>query len=144
MLVDGPPRFRDVGATDLQLMLNTRAVILLDKKKLYYLNVMDGWLQATDLVAGPWSYVSKIPDDMKEITKGIQEPQQSKTPEGTPVQSLKEAKKDGKIPAIYVSVSPTELLVTEGPPKFEAIPNTELEYVKNTTATSFGTPGATR
>ena len=143
VLVDGPPRFRDVGATDLQLMLNTRAVILLDtKKKLYYLNVMDGWLQATDLVAGPWSYVSKIPDDMKEITKGIQERQQSKTPEGTPVQSLKEAKKDGKIPAIYVSVNPTELLVTEGSPKFEPIPHTELEYVKNTTANIFRSTGS--
>ena len=54
VLVDGPPRFRDVGGTDLQLMLNTRAMILLDtKKKLYYLNVMDGWLQAPDLVGGP-------------------------------------------------------------------------------------------
>src|SRR4030095_15030191 len=85
VLVDGPPRFRDVGATNLQLMLNSRAVILLDtKKKTYYLSVMDGWLQAPDLMAGPWSYVSKIPDDMKEITEGIQERQQSKTPERTP------------------------------------------------------------
>ena len=79
VLIDGPPRYRDVGGTDLQLMLNTRATILLDtKKKEYYLNVMDGWLQAPDLVAGPWSYASKIPDDMKEITKGIQERQQAK------------------------------------------------------------------
>ena len=39
---------------DLQLMLNTRATILLDtEKNEYYLNVMDGWLQAPDLVAGP-------------------------------------------------------------------------------------------
>ena len=57
VLIDGPPQYRDVGGTDLQLMLNTRATILLDtKKKEYYLNVMDGWLQAPDLVAGPWSY----------------------------------------------------------------------------------------
>jgi len=79
VLVDGPPQYRDIGGTDLQLMLNTRATILLDtNKNQYYLNVMDGWLQAPDLVAGPWSYASKIPDDMKEITKGIQERQQAK------------------------------------------------------------------
>ena len=80
VLIDGPPRYRDVGGTDFQLMLNTRAVILLDtKKKEYYLNVMDGWLQAPDIVAGPWTYTSKIPDDMKEITKGVRERQAGKS-----------------------------------------------------------------
>jgi hypothetical protein len=138
VLIDGPPRYRDIGGTNLQLMLNTRATILLDtKKKEYYLNVMDGWLEAPDLVAGPWSYASKIPDDMKEITKGIQERQQEKAPEGTTPPSLKQAKKEGEIPVIYVGVSPSELLVTEGPPQFEPIPNTELEYVKNSTANIF-------
>ena len=137
-LIDGPPRYRDVGGTDLQLMLNTRATILLDtKKKQYYLNVMDGWLQAADLMAGPWSYTSKIPDDMKEITKGIQERQQANPQEGTTPPSLKQAHKDGKIPAIYVSVGPAELLVTEGAPQYERIPDTGLEYVKNTTANIF-------
>jgi hypothetical protein len=138
VLIDGPPRYRDVGGTDLQLMLNTRATILLDtKKNAYYLNVMDGWLQAPDLLAGPWSYASKIPDDMKEITKGIKERQQEKAPEGTTPPSLNQAKKDGKIPVIYVTVNPGELLVTEGPPQFELIPETDLEYVKNTTANIF-------
>ena len=61
-LIDGPPTFRDVGGTDLQKVLNTQAVILLDtKNNKYYLNVMDGWLEAADLTAGPWSYVSTIP-----------------------------------------------------------------------------------
>ena len=138
VLIDGPPRYRDVGGTELQSMLNTRATILLDtKKSVYYLSVMDGWLQAPDLVAGPWSYASKIPDDMKEITKGIQENQKAKAPEGTTPPSLKLANKEGKIPSIYVSLGPAELLVTEGPPQFEVIPDTELEYVKNTTANIF-------
>src|SRR3954452_7027864 len=139
VLIDGPPQYRDVGGTNLQLMLNTRATILLDTKtREYYLNVMDGWLQAPDLVAGPWSYVAKIPVDMEEITKGIQERQQAQAAEtkATPP-SLKHAEKDGKVPAIYVSVGPCELLVTEGPPQFEMIPGTELEYVKNTTANIF-------
>lgn len=56
VLIDGPPRYRDVGGTDLQLMLNTRATIFLDTKKSeYYLNVMNGWLKGPDLMAGAWS-----------------------------------------------------------------------------------------
>lgn len=138
VLIDGPPRYRDVGGTSLQLMLNTKATILLDtNQKQYYLNLMDGWLQTPDLKAGPWSYVVKIPDDMKEMTAGIQERQQAKAQEDSKPLSLEQAKREGKIPEIYVSESPAELLVTEGPPQFAAIVGTELEYVKNTTANIF-------
>jgi len=138
VLIDGTPRFRDLGGTELRLMLNTQGTILLDTKNdQYYLSVMDGWLQAPDLVAGPWSYSSKIPDDMKEINKGVQERQREKAPEGTPPPSLNQANKDGKIPMIYVSLGPSELLVTEGAPQYEPIPNIGLEYVKNTTANIF-------
>jgi hypothetical protein len=138
VLIDGPAKFRDVGGTKLELMLNTQATILHDTETdQYYLNVMDGWLQTTDLVSGAWSYVTKIPDDMKEITKGIKERQQAKAAEGTIPPSLKEAEKASKIPVIYVSIGPSELLVSEGPPQFELIPNTELEYVKNTGASIF-------
>src|SRR6267143_6980417 len=57
VLIDGPPKYRDVGGTDLQLMLNTRATIFLDTKKSeYYLNVMNGWLKGPDLMADAWSY----------------------------------------------------------------------------------------
>jgi hypothetical protein len=137
VLVDGSPQYKNVGGPNLQLVLNTRATILLDtKRKEYYLNVMDGWLQAPDLSAGPWSYVSKIPDDLKEIVAGIQERQETKAQEDSKP-SLEQAKKEGKIPDIYVSSKPAELLMTEGTPQLEPIAGTELEYVKNTTANMF-------
>src|SRR4029077_14712046 len=122
-----------------------QAVILLDSKKnKYYLSVMDGWLEAPDLTGGRWSYVSKIPKDMKEITKAIKERQESSAPEGsTPPPSLKKAKEEEKIPDIYVSLGPAELLVTEGPPQFERIQGLDLDYVKNTGANIF-TDTATR
>lgn len=138
VLVDGPPKFRDVGGTDLQKLLNSQAVILLDtEKKKYYVNVMDGWLEAADLTAGPWSYVSKIPKDMKEITKALKERQKDNASEGTSPPSLKKAKEEGKIPDIYVSLGPAELLVTEGPPQFERIQGLGLDYVRNTGANIF-------
>ena len=140
VVIDGSVRFRDVGGTSLQKLLNSQAFILFDATKgKYYLNVMDGWLEAPKL-DGPWSYVQKVRDDMKEITKAIQERQQEKTPEGSTPPSLKKANKEGKIPAIYVSSTPTELLVSEGPPQFETIAEAKLEYVKNTTANVFRDP----
>jgi hypothetical protein len=58
-LIDGPPQYRDVRGTNLEMMLNTKATILLDtKQKEYYLNVMDGWLHAC---FGPrWSVVVRF------------------------------------------------------------------------------------
>jgi len=138
VLIDGPIQLRDLSGTDLQRVLNTKAEIYFGtQKNKYYLNVMDGWMEAPDVVSGPWSYVSKVPDDLKDITTSIQEQQQSKAPEGTTPPSLKEADKEGKIPAIYASLDPTELLVTEGPPQLEPLPEAKLEYVKNTTANIF-------
>jgi len=142
VLIDGPPQYKDISGTNLRLMLNTRATILLDiKSKEYYLNVMDGWLQGPDLTAGPWSYVAKIPVDMEEIKKSIPERQQVQAAETSVSPSLEQAEKEGKVPTIYVSMGPCELLVTEGPPQFEIIPGTELEYLKNTTANIFRDPG---
>ena len=138
ILIDGPPQYKDVGGTQYTRVINTRAIVLLDtKKSLYYLSLMDGWMSSPDVAAGPWSYVSKTPNELKEITTAIQERQQAKAPQGTTPPSLKQANKEGKIPTIYVSTVPTELMVTEGDPKFEHIPKTNLEFVKNTTANIF-------
>jgi hypothetical protein len=140
VVIDGPPQYREIGGTSLQKVLNSQAFILHDAAKTkYYLNVMDGWLEAPAL-DGPWTYLSKIPDDMKEITKGIQERQQQKTEEGSTPPSLKQAHKEGKVPVIYVTTAPTELLMTEGAPQFEMIPESNLQYVKNTTANIFQDP----
>lgn len=141
VVIDGAPRFRDVGGTSLQKVLNSQAFILFDAdKKKYYLNVMDGWLESTAL-DGPWSYVSKIPDDLKEITKAIQERKKQETPEESTAPSLKEANKNAKVPDIYVSQTPAELLTSDGPPAFETVPAANLEYVKNTTGNIFREPG---
>lgn len=140
VLIDGPAKFRDIGGTELQKVLNTRAEIILEtKKQKYFLSVLDGWMEAPGL-QGPWTYASTIPDDMKEIAKGIRERQQANAEAGTKPPSLKKAEEDGKLPEIYVSLRPAELLITEGPPLFESIPEAKLEYVKNTTANIFRDP----
>ena len=138
VLIDGPPKFKDIGGTDLERVLNTKAYLGRDTKtNKYYLSIMDGWLESPDLIAGPWSYVKKTPDDLKEITKTIHEWEKAKLPDGKELASLKQASEDARVPAIFVSLGPAELLVVEGSPQFEGIPGSSLEYVKNTTASIF-------
>lgn len=138
VLIDGQPKFTEVPESEFQRILNTQAVILLDPKtKKYYLNVMDGWLEALNMTAGPWSYVESIPKGMKEITKRIKEQQKQAAEEGTKPPSLKEAKKKGEIPDVYISLGPVELIVTEGMPVLQPIPGLSLEFVKNTSANIF-------
>ena len=140
VLIDGSPKYRDLGGTELELLLNSKSTVIHDRKSSkYYLSVMDGWMEAQQ-VEGPWKYAKQIPDDMKEISKGIQERQQRETSEGNEPPSLKQAEKDGKLPAIFVSLGPAELLVTEGPPQFEKIQGIALDYAKNTTANIFRDP----
>ena len=140
VLIDGPAKFRNIGGTTLRLVLNSKSTIIIDDEKAKrYLSVMDGWMEAPEL-EGPWTYASKIPDDMKEITKGIQERQQASVQEVAKPPSLKDAHKEGKLPVIYVTFGPAELLVTKGPPLYEPILQAGLEYVKNTTASIFRDP----
>ena len=65
-MIDGPAQLREIEGTDLQRVINTRAILLFENdKKLYYLRVSDWWLQAPSL-EGPWTYAKKLPDDMKK------------------------------------------------------------------------------
>jgi len=43
----------------------------------------------------------------------------------------------GTVPVVYTATTPTELIVTEGAPKFVAVTGTALEYAENTTGHVF-------
>jgi Nucleotidyl transferase len=61
VLVDGQPALRQVAGTDLLRVINTRALILLDRTSgTYYLSLADRWMEASSL-QGPWSPASHPP-----------------------------------------------------------------------------------
>ena len=140
VMIDGPPQLRSIEGTKLQRVINTRAVLLFENdKKMYYLRVMDWWLQAP-VLEGPWSYATKLPDDMKKAEEYVVSHTPAQTLEGDqrPQQtSLKAAGKKAEIPVIYVAFGPTELIETKGAPEYKAIPGTGLEYVDNTSGNVF-------
>jgi hypothetical protein len=92
VLIDGPAQLRAIDGTDLQRVINTRAILLFETdKKLYYLRVSDWWLQAPEL-EGPWTYAKKLPGDMKKaeeyvVSKTDAQALQTGSPAATSAQS---------------------------------------------------------
>lgn len=132
VLIDGPPVFRHVQGTNVERVINTRVLILRDRRNQFYLHLLDGWLQTDDL-AGEWRPAAIIPS---EFTKALETAAGSKQvdllngpEEGI---SLVDAARNNQVPEVYVSTEPAELLQTSGDPEVAAIPNTALLYVTNT------------
>src|SRR5262249_23493973 len=51
--VDGPPVYKPVAGTELQRVINSRALLLKDKSSELYVHVLDGYLKSQSL-DGPW------------------------------------------------------------------------------------------
>ena len=129
-LIDGQPVMHDVE-DHLQKIINTRALILFDPgKSMYYLALMDNWVEAPSL-EGPWTMAKHDPSrDLNKIKKAALADDQNQVL-GNPDQSLKEAYENYEAPAVFVSTTPAELILTQGEPQFVPIPGTNLLYVSN-------------
>ena len=144
VLIDGMPQLREIQGTELQRVINTRAILLFetDKKK-FYLRVQDWWLEAKGL-EGPWTYAKKLPGDMKKAEEFVVANASAQDPGGDQQKqqpSLKEAGKKAEIPVVYVVFGPTEMIETKGDPQYVPIPGTALEYAENTNGNLFRLSG---
>jgi hypothetical protein len=130
VLIDGDPVFQPAGQK-LQMVINTRALIAFDPDtQVYYLALMDGWLRAS-AQAGQWSLAEDTTAKSLDRLTGVAALTNRHKTLGNPKQSLKKAVEEGRLPAIFLSTVPTELLMTQGQPKFATIAGTNLRYVEN-------------
>jgi hypothetical protein len=145
--VDGDPVYRVVPGTSLQRVVNTRPLIVRDEMGGHYLRILDGWMEAYSLLDS-WS-VSGVPPDGGGVA--IRRALAAKNVDlliGGRVQGTRRQGRDGdkhtlvdaNAPAIYVSTTPTVLIVTDGAPQFAPVEGTSLEYIANTTAKVFREP----
>ena len=121
---DGEPIMSPIDGTSLKYAVNTNWDVFLDgDTKLYYLRNETYWVQSADLAK--WEPVKELPksfeklandDNWKDVRANIPGKKVSK----------------GKMPIIYVSKLPGELIMLKGSPKFEKVEGTSLEWVKNT------------
>ncbi len=144
--VDGSPAYRAVKDLKLERVINTRPLLMKAPSGKHFLHLFDGWMEA-DSIHGPWTVCLKPTDQLTSALKDAIAGGQVDLLEGKadpeskiPPPSLAK----GPVPAVHVVSTPTELVVTEGEPKFVDIPGTALSYVENTTGHIFRHSGENR
>jgi hypothetical protein len=127
---DGNPIFGPIEDVKLEFAVNTNWDIILDPgDSTYYLLKDSTWLRAS-AYDGPYISVTELPSSFSKIPE---------TEDWAPVRSNIPGKKVGSddLPAIFVTTSPAELIVTEGDPDLEQIPGTEIWWVIDTDSDLF-------
>ena len=116
LMYDGAPKTQPIENTGLEVVLNTPFGVVRDTATgTYYLGGGKIWYSAADPM-GPWQAGATPPE---EIARGMA-PDTSSTPAPSPP------------PAIVTATEPTELVVTDGPPRWKTTAEGKLLYVENT------------
>src|SRR5215472_12384231 len=128
--VNGDPKLTVVPNTNLQFVVNTEWPLFLDESaSTYYLAVGQQWLTANKL-DGQWSATKKLPPEM------------SKVPQDKQWSALKKvipppANAKNVTPEVFYSDKPAEIILFDGQPVYTQVPDTQLEYAKNTSSVVF-------
>jgi hypothetical protein len=130
--LSGKAMWRDVPDSRFERVINTRALILREKReKTCYLHVYDGWL-STAALEGSWGRTAGLPRGLEAVANKLIEKRLVDPLSGgnaQPPPSLANG-----VPAIYVREQPVELIVFQGQPNLEPISQTALLWAANTTA----------
>jgi len=128
--IDGNPVWRSVPGTRLERLINTQALILREQgSSTNYLHVYDGWLYGGTL-AGPWYQPMILAPGIDQVASQLARAGVVDLIDGgkaNPKPSLANG-----VPTIYISETPTELLVFKGEPTFTPIAGTSLRWASNT------------
>ena len=129
-LIYGDPKLgAPVGG--LERVINSRALIYFNTlNNTYYLGLMDAWVQAPSLT-GPWTEAQNYPQAQLNQLAGAAITNNLGQSLGDPTHSLNFAYANGDAPTVYVSTTPAELILSNGPPNFSLILGTGLMYVSN-------------
>jgi hypothetical protein len=114
---DGEPMLEDLAGSRLQRVANTPYAVVRDPAtKTCYLNGANLWYSAQD-PQGPWAAVARVPDAVRAVV---------------PPDTSAEAQVSGTPPTVITALEPTELIATDGPPRYAPLAGDELLYVTNT------------
>lgn len=125
---DGNPIWSPIKDNELKFAVNTNWDIFQHQPTgLYYLRYDTGWLRATDL-QGYWSNAGKLPDSFNKLPE---DDNWKDVRANLPGVALK------KLPKVYVTTDPTELVVINGEPEYVPVPNTGLLWISNSESDLF-------
>ena len=132
--IDGEPAYTPVKGTSIARVLNTRVLLIKDGSGKYFLHVFDGYMEAPD-INGPWKISKQPPADIKAAED---QAEGADLLEGESDQAgNKPSLSKMQAPQIFISKTPTELVVSDGEPNYVSIDGTKLLYVSNTSANIF-------
>ncbi len=127
----GEPEWRPIEGLDLQVATNTDSnLFFLEKKNKLYLLDGEIWLQAAS-VSGPWSAATKLPKSLAKL--GEVDESWSGVVAAVPAKRIPA----DDVPEVVVAKQPLELIIIEGEPQTEAIPESDLLWVTNTDSDLF-------
>jgi len=113
---DGQPRFADIENSHYKRALNTRFAVAQDKQtNTFYLTSGDFWYSAKS-ATGPWASTQSPPADLVKMI---------------PKQETEQAA-PSKPPKIIAATIPTELVASDGKPKWKSLSGGKLLYAENT------------
>ncbi len=125
----GTPKFQNVPGTELGFAINTNwDVFHSEKTNEYFLIYGKGWLVTEDPLEGPWEIAKKLPADFAKLPD---DENWADVRDRVPGVRLKEA------PKVFTSQRPSELILSDGPLRFDPIPTTKLSFAMNTEADIF-------
>ena len=111
ILIDGDPVYRTVDGTDLQLIVNTRSLIVRNAAGIYYLKLRKGWMESY-LLTGWWTRSGTAPEGGAEAIRQAVNDKAVDLLNGHDVPDTDA----GPLPTVYVYTTPAVLIVTDGPP----------------------------
>lgn len=112
---DGDPKYSKIDNSDYERVINAPIAVIRDKRGTHYLTNGKLWYVARSAM-GPWDPTSSPPADLAAAMPEA-DPQTPDWPNP---------------PAIVVATSPTELIVTDGPPQWKSLAGGEILYASNT------------
>jgi hypothetical protein len=137
--VDGEPVYQQLKGTDLQRITNTAPFIVRDRADIHYLKVRGGWMQAYGF-HGRWTVAGAPPSGAEQALRGTALAQKVDLLEASGPRNRRPGLDDATAPAIFISTTPAELIVTDGSPRYARVEGTTLAYITNTTANVFKEP----
>ncbi len=131
VVFDGEPVLAPAGNSGLKFAVNTNWDVFVDPagSGTWYLLNNGSWLAAS-AATGPYKPVIKLPPAFARLPADANFADARKAMPPKPVTAA-------KVPTIFVSTKPAEIIVTDGAIQFAAIPGTGLQYVKNTASDLF-------
>lgn len=131
LMFQGDPQLQMVekDKPDLMFAANANWPVFYDAPgQHYYLLNVDNWLMTTDVLRGPWVPAENLPRGLSSL------PPDENWAE---VREFVPGKQVSSTPAVFVSVDPAELILTQGNPMYSPIAGTSLMRVANTESVLF-------